>query len=98
MGSQSAGEAASKRLAEKSKEFDDLVAKLRSMQTSQGMADSHLRGEVTKVQQENLKLRTQAEHAQAEITRLGMVIGECNTVIARQQQLIGELEKSKTDG
>ena len=68
------------------------------MQTSQSMAENHIRDEATKIQQENLKLRIQTEHAQAEITRLGVLIGERDTVIMKQKQLIGELEKSKTDG
>ena len=67
------------------------------MQTSQGVAQSHIRDEVTKIQQENLKFRIQTEHAQAEITRLGVLTGERDTVIMKQKQLIGELEKSKTD-
>ena len=80
VGLQGAGEAAlSKKLAEKSKEFDDLATKLRSMQTSQSMAESHIR----KIQQENVKLRIQTEHAQAEITRLGVLIGERDTAIMK---------------
>ena len=99
VGLQGAGEAAlSKKLAEKLKEFDDLATKLRSMQTSQGMTESHIRDEVAKIHQENLKLRIQTEHAQAEITRLGVLIGERDTVIMKQKQLIGGLEKTKTDG
>ena len=86
VGLQGAGEAAlRKMLAEKSKEFDDLATKLRSMQTSQSMAESHIRDEVTKIQQESLKLHIQAGHAQAEITRLCEMIGERDTVIMNQK-------------
>ena len=57
VGIQGAGEAAlGKKLAEKPKDFDDLTARLKSMQTSQSMAEIHIRDEVTKRQQENLKL------------------------------------------
>ena len=51
MGKQGTGEAAlAKRLAEKSKEFDDLTAKLGSMQSSQGMMENRMREEENKIQ------------------------------------------------
>ena len=56
MGKQGAGEAAlGKKLDEKSKEFDDLTARLESMQSSQFMTELRIRDEVTKIQQEKPK-------------------------------------------
>ena len=86
MGKQGTGEAAlAKKLAEKSKEFDDLTAKLGSMQSSQGAMENRIREEVNKIQQERLKLHVQAEHAQAEIARLGGIIEEREAVIMSQK-------------
>ena len=45
-----------------------------------------------------LKLHVQAEHAQAEITRLGGIIGERKVAIRSQKQIIDDLEKSKVRG
>ena len=96
VGSQGVGEATlSKKLAEKSKEFDDLAVELREIKASQGVAENQIREEVSKLQQENLRLRIHAEQAQAEIIRLNVVIKECDTVIAKQKQLIGDLESQK---
>ena len=98
VGSQGLGEATlSKRLAEKSKEFDDLAAELREMKASQRVVENRIREEVSEMQQDNLRLRSHAEQAQAEIIRLNVVIKECDTVITKQKQLIGDLEKSKAD-
>ena len=55
VGLQGAGEAAmSEKLAEKSKEFDDLTARLESTQSSQGVMDHRIREELTNIQQETL--------------------------------------------
>ena len=62
------------------------------------MTELRIRDAVTKIQQESLKLHVQAEHAQAEITRLGGMIGEREVVIKSQKQIIDDLEKSKTRG
>ena len=90
MGKQGTGEAAlAKKLAEKSKEFDDLTAKLGSMQSSsQGVMENRIREEANKIQQEHFKLHVQAEHAQAEIARLGGMIEEREVVIKKSEQLM----------
>ena len=95
MGKQGTGEAAlAKKLAEKSKEFDDLTAKLGSMQSSsQGVMENRIREEVNKIQQEHFKLHVQAEHAQAEIARLGGMIEEREVVIKSQKRTIDDLEE-----
>ena len=59
------------------------------------MTETHIRDEVTKIQQESLMLLIQTEHAQAETTRLAVMIGEREAVIMNHKQLINELERSK---
>ena len=95
MEKQGTGEAAlAKKLAEKSKEFDDLTAKLGSMQSSsQGVMENRIREEANKIQQEHFKLHVQAEHAQAEIARLGGMIEEREVVIKSQKRTIDDLEE-----
>jgi peptidoglycan hydrolase CwlO-like protein len=99
VGLQGLGDATlSKRLAEKSKEFDDLAAELRETKASQRGVESRIHGEVSEMQQEMLRLRIHAEQTQSEVIRLNMVVQECDSVIAKQQRVIGDLEASKADG
>ena len=58
--------AAKRKLAEKSKEFDDLTARFEAIHTSQGETESLIRDEIAMIQQENLKLHVQVEHSHAE--------------------------------
>ena len=92
VGLQGLGDATlSKRLAEKSKEFDDLAAELRETKASQRGVESRIHGEVSEMQQEMLRLRIHAEQTQSEVIRLNMVVHECDSVIAKQRQLISDL-------
>ena len=88
--------ALNKKLAENSKEFDDLVARFEAMRASQGATENRIRDEVARIQQENLKLHVQVEQAHAEVAKLGRVIGDRENIIMQQKCQIDELEKSKT--
>ena len=60
--------ALTKKLAEKSKDIDDITARLEAMRTSQWVTETHIRDFIVRMQ-EHTKRIAQVEHAHAEVTR-----------------------------
>ena len=86
------------KLAESSKEFDDLVVRFESMRATYNIGEWRLRDEVLIDQVGNMELHVQMERAGDEVNKIARVLKDRAAIISLHTSRIDHLERSSSSG